>query len=365
MKLPEVLLVCLRNNTNQMIKHITIKELARQLNVSTSTISKAFNSKYHDIRPETRKLIIEKAKELGYKPNPIARKLLEKRSYNLGVILPEFSSHFFTPVINGIQEQAISAGYQVLIVQSNESSEEELKNLQYMDDNMMDGVIISLSTGTTNIDYINEMIQKGMPFVVFNRVNDQVKAPSILFDDYKYSLFATEHLIYEGFNKILHFKTNYNYSSTQKRLQGFKRALEKNHLPFDQNQVIDVGKTIEDGFSTTEGLLREGVDFDSIYCSSDLTAIGAIKALKSHGKRIPEDFGIVGFAEGPMVEVIEPNLTSVSQSTHEMGQMAAKKLIELIEHPEDANIEDYVISGKLTKRESSVRASSSRVVHSL
>jgi LacI family transcriptional regulator len=166
--------------------HITIKDIARKLNVAVSTVSRAFNDKY-DIKKDTRDLILKTAAEMGYRPNPIAKKLIQRRTYNVGVIVPEFINSFFPEVILGIQKVLLEKKYQVFITSSNENPETEKENIMTMEDNMVDGIIISLSTETSNSNYLTKMVKEGFPMVMFNRVNEEIPISKVVFDDYKWA----------------------------------------------------------------------------------------------------------------------------------------------------------------------------------
>ena len=174
------------------MNYITIKDVAKKLNVSVSTISRAFNDKY-DIKKETKELILTTAKEMGYRPNPMAKKLIQKRSFNIGIVVPEFINGFFPEVIIGAQEIFFKKGYQVLIAQSNECFETELKNVETLENNMVDGLLLSISCETKNTEYYQKLIKSGLPIVLFNRVNKNLNASKVLFNDYKWAFFATEH----------------------------------------------------------------------------------------------------------------------------------------------------------------------------
>lgn len=220
------------------MQYVTIKDIARLLNVSVATVSRAFNDKY-DVKKETRELILSKARELGYKPNPIARKLLQKHSYNIGVIVPEFINSFFPQVIIGIQQVFLEKNYQVIIMQSNECAEVELKNLMSMENNMVDGLLISLSRETLHSEYLEQLIGENYPVVLFNRVSDKLDAFKVVFNDYKWALFATEHLIEQGYRDILHLSGPRNLSLIQDRIRGFKKAMEKHGLPLRADQIVE------------------------------------------------------------------------------------------------------------------------------
>ncbi len=333
--------------------HITIKDLARVLNLSISTISRALNDQY-DVRKETRNLVLKTAKELGYRPNPIAKKLIQRRTFNVGVVIPEFQSSFFTKLILGIQDFLIKNKYQVLIMSSNESHETELENIKTLEDNMVDGLIISLSKETKNIDYINNLIKGGLPVILINRINKDIKAPSIVFDDYKWAFFATEHLISQGCQKIVHFATPPCFSLSQNRIKGFIAALEKHGISYSSDQIIACGMDLEDGEEAIKSILNNELEFDGIFAGSDRAAIGAIKYLKKLGVRIPEQVCIIGFSESSLAQIIDPALSSVLQPTYEMGKAAAELLVQSID-TEKIESKEIVLGGKLNIRESSLR----------
>jgi LacI family transcriptional regulator len=336
------------------MEYATIKDIARALNVSIATVSRAFNDKY-DVKKETRELILLKAKEMGYRPNPIARKLLQKHSYNIGVIVPEFINSFFPEVIIGIQEIFCEKGYQVIIMQSNENAGLELKNLISMENNMVEGLLISLSKETTNIAYLERLIKEKFPVVLFNRVNETLPASKVVFSDYKWSLFATEHLIEQGCKNIFHLSGPRHLTLIQDRIRGFKKALEKHKLPCHNDQIIETGIFIEDGERVMEQLIQADRVPDAIFATNDPVAIGAMKILKKNGYKIPGDIAVVGFSNSKVAEIVEPSLTSVEQPTIEMGLTAARLLLEQLTGEGVADPQTIVLEGKLVIRDSSIR----------
>lgn len=336
------------------MKHVTIKDVAKALNVSVSTVSRAFNDKY-DIRKETRDYILEKANAMGYHPNPIAKKLLSQCSYNIGVVVPEFINPFFPEVIIGIQDVLFKAGYQVLIMQSNESAINELENIKTLENNMVDGIIISISQETKNIDYYKKLIADGFPFVMFNRVSDELDVPKVIFDDYKWAFFATEHLIYQGYKKIFHFSGPKVLGLSRRRIEGFTDALKKHRIPVTPDLIIETGLMIADGERVMQQLIDSQNLPEAIFCVNDPTAIGVLKKLKQNGFRIPSDVAVVGFTETKTAELLEPQLTSVAQPTFEMGQIAAKLLLEQINSKGTFIAQKIVLNGRLNIRDSSVK----------
>ena len=199
--------------------YITIKDIAKKLNISIATVSRAFNDK-SDIKADTKNLILKTAKEMGYRPNPMAKKLMQKRSLTIGIVVPEFLNSFFPQVIIGAQEILFEKGYQVLITQSNENFDTELKNVKALEDSMVDGIIISQSSETKNSTYYQNLINSGFPIVFFNRVCNDISSSKILFNDYKWAFFATEHLINQGYKNIYHLKGKASLSLTNDRMKG-------------------------------------------------------------------------------------------------------------------------------------------------
>lgn len=336
------------------MKHVTIKDIAKELNLAVSTISRAFNEKY-DIHPETRKRILEKAKQMGYRPNPIARRLLQQRSMNIGIVIPEFIGCFFPEVIIGAQEVLFKEGFQTLITQSNECYKTELQNVKLLYDNMVDGFLISLTHESKNIDYYKELVESGVPFVFFNRINEGLKTSRVVFDDYKWSFFATEHLILEGYKKIYHFSGPSHLFLTQSRIRGFTDALRKHRLSLSDNKVFATDFMIEDGEKAAKELIESNDIPEAIFAAGDLTAIGAMKVFKDNGYRIPDDIAFVGFSESTLASHVDPPLTSVAQPTYEIGKAAATLLLEQINNKGVHIPQTITLNGRLNIRSSSVR----------
>lgn len=332
--------------------YITIKDIAKKLNISIATVSRAFNDK-SDIKLDTKNLILKTAKEMGYRPNPIAKKLIQKRSLTVGIVVPEFLNSFFTEVIIGAQEVLFEKGYQVLITQSNENFETELKNIKALEDSMVDGIIISQTSETKNVEYYQNLIHTGFPIVFFNRVCDEITASKILFNDYKWAFFATEHLINQGYRNIYHLKGKESLSLTNDRMKGFLDAHSKHKLTVTKEQIIPTGFTIEDGQKVALEIINSGKIPDAIFASNDPSAIGAMQVFKKNGFLIPKDIAFVGFTESKMGSIIDPPLTSVLQPAHEIGREAARTLIEQIENPTTYTTQIIVLNGQLNCRESS------------
>ncbi|PKB43540.1 LacI family transcriptional regulator [Cellulophaga sp. RHA19] len=334
------------------MKHITIKDVAKKLNVSISTVSRAFNNKY-DINEETKQRILQTANELGYKPNPIAKKLSQQRSFTVGIIVPEFSNNFFPEVMLGAQEVLLKEGYQALIMQSNHSWEVEKKNVETLVNNMVDGLIISLTSENKNNAYYNNLIKQNIPIVFFNRTVDQIKASKVLFDDYKWAMFATEHLIVQGYKNIIHLEGDKNLTLTKNRLRGFTDAHKKYKLAV--GKIIPCGFKMEDGERVAQEIIDNNEVPRAIFAANDSSAVGAISVFKKNGYSIPKDIAIVGFTESNLAKHTTPTLTSVEQPTNDIGQTAAKLLLEQINTKGLFVPQTIVLNGRLNIRDSSVK----------
>ena len=332
--------------------YITIKDIAKKLNISIATVSRAFNNK-NDIKAETKNLILNTAKEMGYRPNPMARKLIQKRSLTVGIVVPEFFNNFFPEVIIGAQEILFNKGYQVLITQSNEDFETELINIKALEDSMVDGIIISQTSETKNVEYYQNLIRSGFPIVFFNRVCDEIDSSKILFNDYKWAFFATEHLINQGYKNIYHLKGKESLSLTNDRMKGFLDAHAKHKFTVNNEQIIPTGFTIEDGQRVANEIINSGKIPDAIFASNDSSAIGAMQVFKRNGFSIPKDIAFVGFTESKMGTIIDPPLSSVLQPAKDIGREAARVLIEQIENPKTFKPQIIVLNGQLNIRESS------------
>ena len=340
-----------------MAKHrVTIKELAAELKISTSTVSRALADKW-DVNPETRKAVLELAERWNYRPNPISLSLKQQQTMTIGVVIPEFMTAFFPEVIIGIQNTLEAEGYTILISQSDESYNKELNNMKNLESRLVDGLIISLTKETVNTDYLQKLLDRNIPLVLFNRVCDNIDTPKVIIDDYKWAFEAVEHLINQGYRRIIHLTGPENLELSQQRKKGYIDALTKHNISIDPDLIIPCGVMMEKGVIAAHRILEMEQMPDAIFAINDPVAIGAMKTLQKNGIRIPEDIGVVGFSESKMAMIVEPNLTSVEQPTFEMGKIAAELLLEQLKNKKDEAVLNKCITlnAKLNVRESSLR----------
>ncbi|WP_111708284.1 LacI family DNA-binding transcriptional regulator [Lutibacter citreus] len=334
------------------MKYITIKDIAKKLNTSVSTVSRAFNDK-SDINAKTKEVVLKTAKEMGYRQNRMAKNLVQRRSFNIGIVVPEFVNSFFPEVIMGAQDVLFEKGYQVLITQSNECYTTELKNVQSLENSMVDGLLISLSSETANIDYYQDLVNSGFPIIFFNRTYKEIKASKVLFNDYKWAMFATEHLIRQGYRNIYHFQGIKTLTLSRERRRGFMDAHKKHKITVEPHQVITSGFFMEDGEIIAKKLIKNNTIPDAIFAANDQLAIGAMNVFKNNGYKVPEDIAFIGFSESKMGSIVEPPLSSVKQPTFEIGKQAAKLLLDQIEAGNNHSPQTVMLDGELHIRESS------------
>lgn len=338
---------------------VTIKDLARELGISPSTVSRALKD-HPDISPQTKKAVNELAEKLNYQPNIVALSLRQSKTNTIGVIIPEIVHFFFSTVISGIEDVAYSAGYNVILTQSIESLQREMLNMKTLFNSRVDGMLISLSRETASFDHIEGMLAKGVPMVFFDRVYDHPSANKIIVDDFSGAKEATLHLIQQGCKKIAHIEGSPNLGITRQRLEGYLEALKEKNIPIDKSLIFPCpDATIEAGKEVTEKILNGGNIPDAIFATNDPVAMGAMQAIRNKGLKIPKDIAVVGFSNWLFTSMMDPPLSSVDQPGYEMGQEATKLLIRQIEakskDDNDPEPETKILKTRLVARESSLK----------
>jgi LacI family transcriptional regulator len=337
---------------------VTIKDIARELGISPSTVSRALKD-HPDISPDTKKAVNELATRLNYQPNIVALSLRQSKTNTIGVIIPEIVHFFFSTVISGIEDVAYSAGYNVILAQSNESQTREISDMKALFNSRVDGMLMSVSRETTNFDHIESTLAKGVPIVFFDRVYKTEQSSKIIVDDFSGAKEATLHLIEQGCKRIAHIEGPPNLEISKHRLEGYKAALQEHNIPFEKELIaICPSGTIDEGKVATEKLLQLKKRPDAIFASNDPSAMGAMQAIKEAGLKMPDDVALVGFSNWFFSSLMDPPLSSVDQPGFEMGQEAAKLLIRQIEK-QDNNAEfapeTKVLKTRLIVRQSSLK----------
>ncbi len=312
---------------------LTIKDIARALGLSTSTVSRALRDSY-EISPETKKLVLEYAEKNNYHPNPIALSLKERRSRSIGVIVCEIANSYFSQVINGIESIAYNNGYNVIIAQSRESYDREMLNLQYLTSRSIDGLIISVSTETTDFSYLKELHQKGMPIVFFDRIVSEIDTHKVIADNYKGAYEATMHLINSGYRRIATVSNPELLSITKERLAGYKAALADNGIEVDESLIKYCrhgGMIVAEVEEVVNELLKLKKKPDAIFASADKLTTNCLRILKAKGISVPDGIGLIGFSNTDLTELLDPPLSIIKQPAFEMGEISMGLLLQLIE----------------------------------
>ncbi|MFP4025807.1 MAG: LacI family DNA-binding transcriptional regulator [Thiohalospira sp.] len=332
---------------------VTIKDIAKILHISPSTVSRALKD-HPDINPQTKKNVKELAEKLNYKPNKVALSLLQQESKIIGVIIPEIIHYFFSTVISGIEKVANEAGYHIIIAQSNESYYKEVESVQALLSSNIDGFIISMAKTTMQFDHFKNIEEIGVPMVFFDRSCDVVNADRIIVDDFDGAYKATKHLIDNGCKNIIHLAGPLNLDIGKKRKEGYLAALNESNLAI-HDYSIQICDTKEHALQLIPELLRRQPTIDGFFAVNDLTAIGAIKAIKSIHKDVPKDFLVVGFTNSFISQISEPELTTVDQKGFEMGQNAARLLLKRIQSHENYGPVTTILNTELIVRKSSLK----------
>jgi LacI family transcriptional regulator len=335
----------------------TIKDIARALGVSTSTVSRALRDSY-EISAETKQLVMECAERLNYKPNPMALALKERKTRSIGIVVVEIANPFFSQVINGIESIAYDKGYNVIITQSHESYEREVADLQFLASRSIDGLLVSVSTETNDFSHFHELHKKGLPIVFFDRISSELDTHTVILDNFKGAYEVTEHLIQNGYRRIAALASSEFLSITSERMAGYFEALQNHNIEKDDQLVsyaffsgMDEGE-IDAAINRFFQLKKKP---DALVCFSDKLTTGAMKSLKRRGLKIPEDLALTGFLNTEHAELFDPPLTVVKQPAFEMGKAATELLLQLIESKRKVtSFERRLLSPELVVRSSTL-----------
>lgn len=338
-----------------MEKAATIKDIARKLNVSISTVSRAMRNA-PDVSADTKRTVMALADELNYQPNLLALSLKRKQTHTIGVLVPNLD-YVLSTMVRGIDEIALEAGYTVMVCQSNESFGREIVNIRRLVDSLVDGFIISVSSETKVFDHFKKILDKKLPMVVFDRVTPFLKAPGVRIDNEDGGFQGTEHLIQQGYKRIAILAGPKNLDISNQRLNGYLKALKKYKITPDENLIIYCDFDRHYAYIATKELLTMKKRPDAIFTISDRMAIGAMLAIKEKGLNMPYDIGLVGFNNEPVTSLVTPQISSVEQPCFELGKLAAKLFIEALHNDKDMSHVDEVLKTKLIVRESSQRLS--------
>lgn len=339
-------------------KDVTIYDIAEELGISASTVSRALKDHPH-VKPELKKKILAIAKRLGYQQNKFASNLRQRKTHTIGVVIPRLDSYFMSTVISGMEKVANQAGYQLIISQSQESAQKEVANINTLYNSRIDGLLISLSYETQSLDHLNILFRKGIPVVFFDRVCDHPKCKSIVINNFKAGYEATEHLISQGCKRIVHVGGSMLRNVYSERYKGYIQALTDHGIKPDKNLVIYSDLSRQAGEDAARQMLGWKKLPDGVFTANDTSAVSLICELKRNGVKVPEEVAVVGFNNDPISSVVEPHLTTVHYPGREMGEIAASSLINLLTSKQSEILSTIILSHSLIIRESSVRSGTS------
>ena len=333
----------------------TIIDIARSIGVSNSTVSRALHG-HADISPETRQAVLDMASQMDYQPNQLAYNLVKSRTNTIGMIVPEFHNPFFPNVIIGAHNVLTEAGYNLTIMQSNESYPVEVSNTRTMLANRIDGLLISLTQETNNFDHLKVFEKRGIPLILFNRVCDNIAAPKVVVNDFDASFSAVEHLILNGYERIAHLGGPLTLLVSRERLRGYRAAMEKHGKTIEENMIIQGMFSHQKARIYGKYLLDLENRPDAIFAVNDSAAIEIMLMAMEKGIRIPEELGVVGFSDNPESAFIGPGLTTIRQPTMEIGTTTAQWILQMVDSDADISLPlEKILNTELIVRGSSRR----------
>ncbi|KEO75310.1 LacI family DNA-binding transcriptional regulator [Anditalea andensis] len=341
------------------IGQATIKDIAKALNVSASTVSRALKD-YPGISQETKKKVKELAEKLNYRPNAVALSLRKSKTFTIGVIIPEVVHFFFSTVISGIEEVAFANGYNVILCQTNENLEREISSVETIISNQIDGLLISFSKETTDFSHFKKLLDHQFPIVFFDRVPDLQDTVNVTVDDYSGAYEAVKHLIDQNYKKIMHLAGPKNLLISAKRKEGYTHALKEAGIAIDENLIREcrIGTQQETYEICLDYFKDETTRPDAVFAANDVAAAGAMKAVQELGLKVPEDVGIVGFSDWQFSAMMNPPLSTVSQPGFEIGERSMQLLIDMINSNKE---EAFVPKTEILETALIIRGSSSRI----
>jgi LacI family transcriptional regulator len=307
----------------------TVYDIARELNLTASTISRALND-HPSISERTKRSVLRMSKKLDYQPHRIAAALRNGKSNIIGVIVPVADRNFFASIVRGIEEKANESNYQVIICQTYEDPVKEEAAIDALLNTRVDGIIASLSKRTERFNHFSKVKSKGIPLILFDRTNDDLKVSHVVIDDYAASYEATRHLISQGCRRIAHFTNVGKIGIYKERLRGYKTALLDAGIAFDESLVLASNLQLDDGRKCMQSLLSRNVIPDAVFSASDLGAVGAMQVLKERHIRIPEQVALIGFSNEPFTMFCDPPLTTADQRCKQMGHTASEMFLQQV-----------------------------------
>lgn len=335
-------------------REITIYDVAKVLNLSPSTVSRALKNNPR-VNRETRNRITDVATKMGYRHNKFASNLRQKKTYTIGVVVPRLNSYFMAEALAGIEKIASDNGYSLLIAQSQESCIKEQLCISTLFNSRVDGFLVSLAYDSSDMEHFDVLFKKNIPVVFFDRVKECNNCVNVVIDNYRAGYEITTHLIEQGCKNIMHLGGNMLRNVYSERFRGYKQALLDNNLSFNSNFLVVSDMTSMAGSDLARKIIGMEKRPDAVFTSNDATAVAIISEFEKAGIRIPQDIAVAGFNNEPLGRFIKPNLTTVDYPAREMGETAVSILLNRLTNLQSQNTGTFVINHKIIIRESSVR----------
>lgn len=314
------------------MKHITIKDIARELKISVSTVSRALQN-HPDISERTKEQVRDCARRLNYKPNLMASNLRTSKNTTIGVVIPELNHHFFSSILDGIEQTANEAGYNILICQTGEDVQKEVRSVQTLISSRVAGMLVGVSKQTAQLYHLQEVLDNAIPLVLYDRPCPSLKCDQVVSDDYMGAFNAVEYLIQTGKRKVMYLSSSFQLEVSRRRYQGWRDALLRYNIPITDDMLIECD-TRSKAIIATPGILQRDNRPDAIFCVNDDCAAGVLHVAQILGVKIPEELSICGFSNAPICRATLPMLTTVQQHGVEIGRRATVRLLKRLQGEE-------------------------------
>ena len=336
-------------------KEITIYDIAEELNISAATVSRGLQGN-PVVNAATRQKIIKKAKELGYRTNNFASNLRKNKGHTIGLLMHELNTTFILSVLSGIEQVIAETNYDILIAHSGESGEREVVNAHNLFHKRVDGLIASLALDTPDLSHFDEFINKKIPVIFFDRVEENKDGTKVIINNYKAGYEVTKHLIQQGCKRIAHVTGNLKRNVYHQRYKGFQDALKEANIKFDEKLLIVNDLSKERCIEAATALINMKQRPDGLFVTNDLSAVFCMQTFKKAGINVPDDIAVVGFNNDAVSTIIEPNLTTINYSGFNVGETAARMLINHLKGSIDiTNTSTVILNSDLIIRESSLK----------
>jgi LacI family transcriptional regulator len=308
------------------MKHITIKDIARELNISVSTVSRALQN-HPDISERTKDLVRDCARQLNYKPNIMASNLRTSKNTTIGVVIPELNHHFFSSILDGIEQTANEAGYNILICQTGEDVQKEIRSVQTLIGSRVAGMLVGVSKQTAQLHHLQEVLDNSIPLVLYDRPCPSLPCDQVVSDDYMGAFNAVEYLIQTGKRKVMFMSSSFQLEVSRRRYQGWRDALMRYHIPIHDNMIVECD-TRSGAIIATPRILQSEDRPEAIFCVNDDCAAGVLHAAQIMGVKVPDELSICGFSNAPICRATVPMLTTVQQHGVAIGKRATMRLLK-------------------------------------